>query len=174
MLRYTPETIAQRAESRGMKNWDKVVGGLWAVAYFIATLLVAGLHVRLGWPGQVALGVRIVAIAAFALGGALFSWAMMSNAYFSTVVRVQEDRGHAVCDAGPYRFVRHPGYVAAIVQSVAVPLILGSPWALIPGGLAALLMVVRTALEDKTLREELDGYREYAHQTRYRLLPGVW
>jgi len=137
-------------------------------------LLIAGLDTRFGWTGRVALALQIVAIAIFMLGGALFSWAMVSNAYFSTVVRIQEDRGHTVCTTGPYRFVRHPGYVGAILQSLAVPLMLGSLWALVPGGLAALLIVARTALEDRTLWEELDGYKEYARRVRYRLLPGVW
>ncbi len=108
------------------------------------------------------------------LGFAIFSWAMASNAFFSTVVRVLADRGHTVCSTGPYRFVRHPGYVGAIAQSFSAPLLLGSLWALIPAGLAALFLIVRTALEDRTLHAELDGYRGYAARVRYRLLPGVW
>jgi protein-S-isoprenylcysteine O-methyltransferase Ste14 len=98
---------------------------------------------------------------------------MISNAYFATVVRIQNDRGHTVCATGPYRFVRHPGYVGGIIQSFAIPVMLGSLWALIPGGVAALLMVFRTAPEDRTLRDELDGYRGYTSRVRYRLLPGV-
>jgi protein-S-isoprenylcysteine O-methyltransferase Ste14 len=90
----------------------------------------------------------------FGLGLGLFGWAMVSNAYFSTTVRIQDDRGHAVASAGPYRYVRHPGYDGWIVMSFATPLMLGSWWALIPGTLSALLMVVRTALEDKTLQAE--------------------
>ena len=174
MLRYSPETIAERAESRGMKDWDRIIGGLWAVLYFIVMLLVAGLDARFGWTGQVALAIQIAAIVAFVLGGALFSWAMVSNAYFSTVVRIQEERGHTVCTTGPYRFVRHPGYVGAIIQSLTLPLMLGSLWALIPGVLAALLIVTRTALEDRMLQAELDAYKGYAQRVRYRLLPGVW
>lgn len=99
---------------------------------------------------------------------------MVSNAYFATVVRIQEERGHAVCDTGPYQFVRHPGYDGAIIHSLSVPLILGALWALIPGGIAALLMIARTALEDRTLRQEVSGYLEYTRRVRYRLLPGVW
>lgn len=79
-----------------------------------------------------------------------------------------------MCTTGPYRFVRHPGYVGAIVQAFGAPLLLGSLWALIPGALAALLMIVRTALEDRMLRAELAGYAEYAQQVRFRLLPGIW
>ena len=175
MLRYKPETIAERARAgENMKGWDKIVGGLFGVVYLVIMFLVAGLDVRWGWTGQIALAVHVAGAAAFVLGFALLIWGMVSNAYFASVVRIQKDRGHAVCNTGPYRFVRHPGYVGAIIQSFAVPLILGSLWALIPGGLAALLLVVRTALEDRTLYEELMGYVEYAQQTRYRLLPGIW
>ncbi|MFQ6058323.1 MAG: methyltransferase family protein [Anaerolineae bacterium] len=173
MLRYSPETIAERAETRG-KAWDKVIGGLGALMYFVLLLVVAGLDVRFGWTGRIALVLHIAGAVAFVLGGALFSWAMISNAYFSTVVRIQEERGRAVCTTGPYRFVRHPGYVGMIIQSLTLPLMLGSLWALIPGGLTALLMVVRTVLEDRTLHKELDGYRDYARWVRYRLLPGMW
>jgi len=174
MLRYSPETIAERAETGEMKDWDKIIAGLWAVMYFVLMLPVAGLDARFGWTGQIALALQIAGAVAFVLGSALFSWAMVSNAYFATVVRIQEDRGHTVCTTGPYRFVRHPGYVGAIIQSLALPLMLGSLWTLIPGGLAALLIVARTALEDRTLHEELDGYRHYAGRVRYRLLPGIW
>ena len=175
MMRYRGlETVAERGKAEGMKDWDKVVGGLWAVLYFIVILVVAGLDVRFGWTGPFSLALHIVGVAVFGAGFALFSWAMVSNAYFSTVVRIQEERGHAVCTTGPYRFVRHPGYSGAILQSLAVPLILGSWWALIAGVLAAMLMVVRTALEDRTLQEELEGYQDFTQQTRHRLVPGVW
>lgn len=174
MLRVCPETIAERAETGEMKGWDKVIGGLWALMYFVLVLLVAGLDARFGWSGQLSLVLHIVGAAAFVLGYALFSWAMISNAYFTREVRIQRDRGHTVCTSGPYRFLRHPGYLGAIIQPLAVPLMLGSSWALIPGGLAALLMAIRTALEDQMLHAELDGYREYAARVRCRLLPGIW
>jgi protein-S-isoprenylcysteine O-methyltransferase Ste14 len=174
LLRYSPETIAERAEAEGMKDWDKIVSGLWAVAYYILMLLVAGLDTRFGWTPSLALALYIAGGIVFVLGFAFFSWAMISNAHFAAVVRVQAERRQTVCTTGPYRFVRHPGYVGAIVQSLAAPLLLGSLWALIPGGVAALLMVTRTALEDQTLHQELDGYRDYAQQVRYRLLPGIW
>jgi protein-S-isoprenylcysteine O-methyltransferase Ste14 len=174
LLRHSPETIAERARAEGMKDWDKVVGGLFGVMCFVGIPLVAGLDERFGWTGQTALALHLGSAAAFVLGFALLIWGMVSNAYFATVVRIEADRGHAVCDEGPYRFVRHPGYVGAILQSLTVPLILGSWWALVPGGLAALAMVARTALEDRTLRQELDGYEEYAQRVRQRLIPGLW
>jgi protein-S-isoprenylcysteine O-methyltransferase Ste14 len=89
-------------------------------------------------------------------------------------VRIQDDRGHAVASSGPYRYVRHPGYSGSIAFELATPIMLGSLWALIPGGLTALLLLTRTALEDGTLLKELEGSKEYAEQVRYRLVPGVW
>jgi protein-S-isoprenylcysteine O-methyltransferase Ste14 len=175
LLRYSPETIAERAKGgRGMESWDKVVGGLFAVMYFIVLLLVAGFDVRFGWTGPLAQSIHLLGVLGFGLGYGLFSWAMISNAYFSTMVRVQEERGHQVCDTGPYRYVRHPGYVGAVLQSLAAPLFLGTLWGFIPGGLAALLIIARTALEDRTLQAKLEGYTEYAGRVRHRLLPGVW
>ena len=174
LLRYSPETIAERAKADGMKDWDRVVAGLWAVTHFVLTMLIAGLDRRWGWTGLIGFAVHVAGAVAFVLGSALFSWAMISNAYLAAVVRIQEERGHTVCTSGPYRYVRHPGYVGAIAQSLDVPLMLGSLWSLIPGGLAVLLMTVRTALEDRTLHQELGGYRDYAQRVRYRLLPGIW
>ena len=175
MLRHSPETIAERAEvGENWKDWDKIIGGLFALSYFVLVLLIAGLDVRFTWTGDIALAIQIVGAVIFTLGYALFSWAMISNAFFSSVVRIQDDRGQTVCTTGPYQFVRHPSYLGAIFQSIAVPLMLGSFWGLIPGGVGAILLVLRTMLEDRTLLEELDGYEEYALRIRFRLLPGLW
>jgi protein-S-isoprenylcysteine O-methyltransferase Ste14 len=108
------------------------------------------------------------------LGSALSVWAMASNRFFSGTVRIQRDRGHTVVDGGPYGLVRHPGYLAWCISAPAIPLMLGSLWALIPALLGLCALVLRTSLEDKTLREELPGYEGYAQRVRYRLLPGVW
>jgi protein-S-isoprenylcysteine O-methyltransferase Ste14 len=99
---------------------------------------------------------------------------MVSNRFFSTAVRIQLDRGHVVETGGPYRFVRHPGYVGAILGAFASAVVLGSLWALLPALVLAALFVVRTALEDRTLRRKLPGYEAYAGRVRYRLLPGMW
>lgn len=99
---------------------------------------------------------------------------MRSNRFFSSIVRIQTERGHVVQSGGPYRFVRHPGYVGMTLTQVAYPVLLGTWWAYVPTGLATLLLVVRTALEDRLLRRELAGYGEYAARVRFRLLPGVW
>jgi protein-S-isoprenylcysteine O-methyltransferase Ste14 len=101
-------------------------------------------------------------------------WAMLENEHFEQFMRIQEDRAHQVVTSGPYRIVRHPGYAGAIVGVLSVPLILGSWWTFAPAGAVALVFVIRTALEDRTLRRELGGYQAYMRQTRYRLVPGIW
>jgi protein-S-isoprenylcysteine O-methyltransferase Ste14 len=174
LLRTSPETIVERGRSREMRDWDKFVGGLWSLAQFLALPLVAGLDVRFGWTRDLSAAWNLVGAVIFALGLGIFGWAMITNAYFSTVARIQSDRGQTVCSSGPYRFVRHPGYVGAILQSLGIPLLLGSWWALIPGVTAAVLMIVRTSLEDRMLQAELPGYRDFAQQVRFRLVPGIW
>jgi protein-S-isoprenylcysteine O-methyltransferase Ste14 len=170
-----PDLLAERAQRdiKGMKSWDKAllsVIGLVTLAKYI----LAGLDIRGGWSPGLPVWVHILALLLAAGGYALGTWAMVENAYFSMIVRYQQERGHAVCDSGPYRWVRHPAYIGTILFELMAPLVLGSLWTFIPGLLAAALTVVRTALEDKTLQQELPGYQGYAERTRFRLLPGVW
>ncbi len=169
------EMVAERGRVKeDAKTWDKWLALLISVIGPLSTWIVAGLDVRWGWSPPLHWAVHIVALVLVTLGYLMFSWAMMSNKFFSGVVRIQKDRGHTVATGGPYRYVRHPGYVGWILLSLTTPLALGSWWALIPAILSVGLTIVRTALEDQTLQEELPGYREYAQQTRYRLLPGIW
>lgn len=174
MLRVSPETIAERGRLPETKDWDKVISGLWPLAQYLLLPLVAGLDDRLGWTRGISTAWHIGGGVALAAAFAVAAWAMIVNAFFSTAVRIQSERGHTVCSSGPYRFVRHPGYVGTILQSLATPVLLGSWWALLPGIAAAALMIIRTALEDRTLQAELPGYVEYTRQVRYRLVPGIW
>ena len=169
-----PELIAERGQVKeDTKGWDRVLA-IFIIIPTLGTLIVAGLDERFGWSPQLDWAIQVVALVFFALAQGLFSWAMASNKFFSGTVRIQEERGHAVATGGPYQYVRHPGYVGYIASWIAMSLTLGSLWALIPAGLVMCLMVVRTALEDKTLQAELDGYQDYAARVRYRLLPGIW
>ncbi len=93
LFRISPETIARRAEGAGQKGWDRVVSGLWAVTG-VAGLVVAGLDTRWGWTAPLAPAVQAAGGAGYALASALFSWAMLSNTYFSTVVRILTASGH--------------------------------------------------------------------------------
>ncbi len=174
LIPRSPELLAERATLKeGMKTWDTVILSIIGLTT-IAKHILAGLDVRFGWTSPMLFALQITALVIAVLGYALGTWAMAVNAFFSLVVRIQEERGHAVVTGGPYRYVRHPGYAGTMAFELVTPIMLGSLWALIPGVLAALLALIRTALEDRTLHEELPGYAEYAQQTRYRLLPGVW
>ena len=175
LLIVSPELMRERTHPKAdAKAWDRVFARLTGPLGSTVILVVAGLDKRFGWSAQVPLAVQFVGLAAFLCGMGLMTWAMAVNNYFSLVVRIQKDRGHTAVTGGPYRYVRHPGYVGGIMFQLGTPLLLGSLWTLIPAGLTALLLVVRTALEDRTLLNELEGYRGYAQQTRYRLVPGVW
>jgi protein-S-isoprenylcysteine O-methyltransferase Ste14 len=174
ILPRNPELIAERAEAKeNTKGWDRAFTKIFLVPYF-GTFLVAGLDIRFGWSPQFALATQLIALVFVAAGYGLVSWAMMSNKFFSRTVRIQKDRGHTVATAGPYQYVRHPGYVGMLAYSLATPLLLGSLWALIPSVFMACGFIIRTSLEDKTLQEELDGYRDYAQRVKYRLVPKIW
>lgn len=174
MLRNSPETIAERGRPKEFKTWDKIVGGLWGVFYYLALPIVAGLDTRFGWTRALEPGWNIAGAVVFAAGMALFSWAMITNAFFSTTARIQTDRGQTVCRTGPYQFVRHPGYTGAILQSPGTAILLGSVWSLIPAAAAMGFMILRTALEDRMLQNGLAGYKEYAKAVAYRLVPWIW
>ena len=170
-----PEMLVERTgPKKGTKGWDMVIMSVVGVAE-IVKYIVAGLDKRWGWSPHVPLALQLAGVVVAVLAYDIIAvWAMAVNPFFSQTVRIQKERGHTVATGGPYRYVRHPGYVGSLLFQIATPLILGSMWAFIPSGLAALLIVVRTALEDKTLLEELDGYKGYAQRVRYRLLPGIW
>ena len=144
-------------------------------ACILAHLVIAGLDAgRFGWSPEIPTAARAAALAVYSLGLAFSIWAILTNRFFSSVVRIQLDRGHRVVRNGPYRLVRHPGYLGMFVAVVAEAFVFGSTWSLLPVAGFAVVLVVRTALEDRVLRNELPGYADYARDVRYRLAPGVW
>jgi protein-S-isoprenylcysteine O-methyltransferase Ste14 len=174
ILRVNPDLLAERLGPRkGARSWDVAIMSTIGVTTLVR-LVVAGLDQRYGWTGGIPLTAQIAALAVSALGYALVVWATASNAFFSQILRIQSERGHSVATGGPYRYVRHPGYLGTILYELAVPVLLASWWALIVGGLNVVLLILRTALEDRTLQAELSGYDDYARQVRHRLLPGIW
>jgi protein-S-isoprenylcysteine O-methyltransferase Ste14 len=174
VARRTPSLIRRRMKAgAGTPLWDRIIVIVFHLL-FMAILVVGGLDTgRYGWALLPAwaqgLGVILMIAALLLLG-----WAMGQNPHFETTVRIQEDQKHRVIDSGPYRLVRHPGYVAASLLMIGMALTLESGWALVPAALATVEMIVRTALEDRFLQANLEGYREFARRTRYRLVPGVW
>ena len=175
VLRLNPALLAERLGPRkGAKSWDAAIMSSLGLVQLVR-YIVAGLDQRNGWTGGLPVAAQIAALAVCAVGyDLLFVWAIASNAFFSQIVRIQPERGQTVVTGGPYRTVRHPAYIGAILYELAVPVLLASWWAMIPSGLCAILLILRTALEDRSLQAELTDYVEYAHRVRYRLVPGIW
>ncbi|MGK6317165.1 methyltransferase family protein [Neorhizobium sp. DT-125] len=165
-----------RARSRfqaGTKSWDKALLAVILPA-MVAILPVAALDAgRFHWSAVPAWAMPL-GYATVLAGIAVTAWAQAVNPFFEPGVRIQSERHQRVIDTGPYRFVRHPGYIAALLLFFGMALALGSFWALIPAALAAAVLVLRTSWEDQLLQAELPGYDEYSRQARWRLVPGVW
>lgn len=174
MKKNSPGLLKERQKrKKDAKKWDKVFMLLYTL-FLLFILVLPGLDaVRFRW-SAVPLIVKIIAFAGYLPGFAIAFWAIKENAYLSDVVRIQEDRGHTVCTTGPYKYVRHPMYVGVLLIMLCYPLSLGSLYTLIPAFIIMILFLFRTALEDKTLHNELPGYKEYAQKVRYRLFPGIW
>lgn len=172
--RVNPEVIVARSRAHnGTKDWDKILLSFYFPA-MAAVLLVAALDDgRFRW-SQVPSWVCGVGYALLIVGIGIVTWAEGVNKFFEVTVRIQTERAHSVIDTGPYAIVRHPGYVGGILHAIGIALALGSLWALIPAGIASIVLGVRTQWEDQTLQEELNGYKEYAMRVRYKLIPGVW
>ena len=171
-----PELIRERvAPGPGVDRGDVVLATLGILALYPGTFVVAGLDaVRFGPALPMAQFVQVAALLVYALGYGFAYWAVYSNPFFATFVRIQEDRDHSVVSSGPYALIRHPGYAGALLAHLALPFALESIWALLPAALGTLFFVARTSREDRTLRDRLIGYREYQIRVPWRLLPGVW
>lgn len=176
--RHNPTLLAERERfvaNTGTTSFDKVIVPV-AVVLTMGRYVVAGLQHQ---PPPVAAGLlsspSMVAAAVLDVAAlALQTWSVCTNRFFSSVVRVQTDRGHVVCSSGPYAIVRHPGYVAFSSQAIAEAVLLQSSWCMWLSVAKFVLLVVRTRLEDAYLQKNLPGYAAYAQQVRYRLVPGVW
>ena len=175
--RQHPGLLAERVNFEKVqeaKPWDKVLAPLMAVSLYFPLVIVAGLDHRFGWSPIFPTWLTLLGFILIAWGYAIAAWALVENRFFSSVVRIQTDRGHLVCDTGPYRIVRHPGYAGSMLPLPGMVLALGSVWTLIPAMVALIITVIRTALEDRTLQEELPGYRDYAQRVGYRLMPWIY
>ena len=174
IIRNSPDLLAERLGPRkGAKRWDTTLMSIHGILQ-LGVLVLSGLDHRYGWSAGISTGAQIAALIVCSLGYALVVWATASNAFFSQIVRIQTERGHTVVTGGPYQLVRHPAYAGGILTQVATPVLLGSWWALLLGIFDALLFILRTFLEDRTLKADLPGYLEYTRDVRCRLMPGVW
>jgi protein-S-isoprenylcysteine O-methyltransferase Ste14 len=174
-FRKSPELLAERMSAAGQaKAWDRVLVPLLGGVLPFLSIILGGLDHRFGWTTSVTTWESALALLVMLVGVALTLRAMQNNPFFSSHVRIQADRGHTVVSSGPYGYVRHPGYTGTILYNLPLPILLGSVVALWAAIAMLLVVVVRTALEDRTLRNELAGYRDYASRVRYRLIPFVW
>jgi protein-S-isoprenylcysteine O-methyltransferase Ste14 len=175
LYRRNPGLLAERSGVQdGSQGWDVPLASLSAVWLPLALYVVAALDERFGWSPATGPAQWIVGAVLLLAGAALSTWAMLVNAYFSAVVRLQSDRGQVVISSGPYRLVRHPGYLGSFLLYTGVALVLGSLWALLVVAALIATLVVRTALEDRFLHDQLSGYPEYAARVRFRLVPRLW
>jgi protein-S-isoprenylcysteine O-methyltransferase Ste14 len=174
LLRYNPELMAERLKPpKGAKTWDRVIMSIFRLTTLVRYIL-AGLDQRYGWTDGFTASAQLAGLCVCVLSYALLAWAMTTNAFFSQIVRIQSERGQTVVTHGPYRYVRHPAYVGMILFEPAMSILLASWPAIIISGFCVILLILRTAFEDRTLQVELTGYWDYAHHVRYRLLPGIW
>jgi protein-S-isoprenylcysteine O-methyltransferase Ste14 len=174
--KVNPELVNHRGrwtKKKDTKRWDKFLMPAYGIMGLYVLVVIIGLDIRFQW-SYLGIDFAIAGIVLFIIGSILINWAMIVNTHFETTVRIQKDRDQKVITSGPYRIVRHPGYVGAILWAVSTPLIIGSLVGLVPAAITVFLLVIRTWLEDKTLHGELDGYAEYAEKVQYRLLPRVW
>jgi protein-S-isoprenylcysteine O-methyltransferase Ste14 len=170
-----PDLLTERTKfGINVKAWDKILVRLAAAYGPFAIWIISGLQFRYGWPPVIPPVWQWLAASITALGFGLVAWSMGANAFFTVTARLQPERGHTVATGGPYKIVRHPGYLGASVFNLFTPLMLGSMWGLIPSAITAILFAVRTSFEDKMLQAELAGYQAYTKQTRYRLIPFIW
>lgn len=176
LLRWRdPDLLVERAtRHENTQAYERWIIPIYFVLAF-GTIVVAALDGgRFRWSGDMPVAMVIISYLIYLFGNFLAAWAVNTNAFFSAESRLQTDRHQTVTSAGPYGFVRHPAYLAAILLWPATGPMLESWWAMLPGLLAALMMFIRTIYEDRLLRAELPGYAEYAQKVRYRLFPGIW
>jgi protein-S-isoprenylcysteine O-methyltransferase Ste14 len=159
---------------RSSERWDIRLIQIANVLLLGILLPLSGLDHRFGWSPSITSGVSLFMLFLFAALFVFMGWSMSVNDYFSSAIRLQIDRGQTVATQGPYRRIRHPGYLAMILQCLTIPFILGSLWALFPAAAVGILYLYRTDREDKFLQEKLPGYAEYIRRVPYRLIPGIW
>lgn len=175
VLQIDPELLKERSKpGKDTKKWDKTILGL-SFLVTISMYLIAGLDSgRFYWSSEFHWSLYLIGALFTATGQLLFLIAQKQNRFFSSTVRIQTERGHEVCDTGLYKVVRHPAYIGSIIQAIGFPLLFGSLWSIIPVSILIILFMTRTSLEDKTLKNELKGYKEYSEKTKYRLIPFIW
>eukprot|EP01022_Parablepharisma_sp_SALTPOND_P009391 TRINITY_DN139058_c0_g1_i1.p1 TRINITY_DN139058_c0_g1~~TRINITY_DN139058_c0_g1_i1.p1 ORF type:complete len:242 (-),score=0.38 TRINITY_DN139058_c0_g1_i1:72-749(-) len=159
----------------GSQDWDKSLAK-FRILLQLLTLSVCGFDQHYQWSSTTAIvqGQKLLGVFLILEGHAIRIWAQSHNLFFSSIVRIQKDRGHKVCTTGPYQFIRHPGYFGSFLIHLGIPLLLSSVFAYATIGISTLLQVVRIIYEEKLLVKELDGYKAYVQKVKYRFIPLIW
>lgn len=175
LARVNPEVLNERGSvvKEGTKGFDKINVAIIPLLTIVSVVIMAFDAARFKW-SFMPFWLAILGIALLIFAIVVGTWAMSVNKFFEWTARIQNDKQQYVCTSGPYSIVRHPGYACYVIERLSYPLILGSWWGLLPEGILAIMFTIRTVLEDRTLQYELQGYREYAKQVKYRLIPFVW
>jgi protein-S-isoprenylcysteine O-methyltransferase Ste14 len=169
------DVIKERLKpGEGIKSWDRLYYMVSTPLFFVMFIVSILDAARFSWRPTVPFLMMILGIFLYCLGQTILLWAKRTNRFFSSVVRIQHDRNQTVCTDGPYRFIRHPGYLGGLIFTIGTPLLLGSYWGLLPAVLSVIVLIWRTRLEDITLRKELPGYTLYTTQVKKRLIPYLW
>lgn len=174
--KLNPQLVVQRLKRKreGSKTWDEILVRISNLTIIIVIPIIAGLDIgRYSW-SYLSLNCVWIGLIFIVLSTILLNYAMISNKYFEPTVRIQKERGHSVIIIGPYRIIRHPGYLSGILFAISIPLLIGSLFSFVGVGIYSFLMILRTWLEDKTLQKELIGYKDYTDKVRFRLFPGIW
>ena len=174
LSKYNTELLNERTKDRdNTEKWDKILLKLYIALAFFIIYVVAGMDIRYRW-SSISIIYMYPALVIIILSSCLMVWAMKENANFEATSRIQSDRIQNVCQFGPYSIIRHPGYLAIILWAVAIPFVFGSLYMMIPSFIISAIIVIRTYLEDRMLKERLSGYMEYSNRTKYRLIPYIW
>lgn len=173
IIKDSDQARERNRKAENVKSWDRLIMGIY-MALLPTVIIVTGLDAgRFLW-STVPLVWQILAWAGLAFAGGIILWTVRTNTFLSRYARIQDDRGQQVIASGPYRIIRHPTYLAILILFLCIGPAIPSCFALIPGLLIDLLFLIRTSKEDKMVRDELDGYVQFAQEVRFRLIPGIW
>ena len=175
LLKKSPKLLNDRGKMQeGTKQFDKYVILTYFVFAIVITPFVAGIDRRLNLIELLPFFYLYIAIVLYIFSTIFSTWPMLHNPFFEGTIRIQKEKNHIVINTGPYKIVRHPGYLGMLLGSISLPLALGSVLAFIPLLIMIILIFIRTYYEDTTLQKELTGYSEYCKKVKYRLIPFIW
>jgi len=175
LKKKSPKLLNDRGKMQeGTKQTDKYIILTYFFFAIIITPLIAGIDKRFNLSDIIPFYYLYLGIVLYIISAIFSTWPMLHNPFFEDTIRIQKEKNHNVINTGPYKIVRHPGYLGMLLGSIALPLALGSVLAFIPLVIMIFLILIRTYYEETTLQKELTGYSEYCKEVKYRLIPFIW